>query len=242
MLKGQKVPRAKKGVQSKPLDLKGSNFRCLRGVSELTVHKLLLEVSEEKLSLQEIAVQCADAKVLSKIQLGFIKATNCASWEDALQKFPMFTTAEKLEPFKCLDFSSSTLPEQFMMFCRSALNYSPEEDNDAVAVNLKEDDNLFVIEHQSSIGLFWKTDVFTVNSDNMNRIFEKVSYPLFASYLLLSISSRHLLYDLFFQTMRLCDSSLHFSGYALYIFDIPDGQTSEHWNTRVSHYNTLECV
>ena len=168
-LKGQKVPRAKKGVTSKPLDLKGSNFRCLRGIPESSVEQFLLEVSNCSISLQELAIQCADVKILCKIQQGFMKVTNCATWEDATQKFPDFTTAEKLEPFKRLNFSSNTLPEQFMTFCRSAMS-STACASDSVAV----DDTIFVIQQKSCLGIFWKTDIFTVDSDNMTTMLEKV--------------------------------------------------------------------
>lgn len=174
-LKGQKVPRSKKNVQSSPLDLRGSNFRCLRGVPENAVHELLTEVKERKLTLQELSSECQSVKQLAKIQVGFMKATNCNSWEEAQEQFPEFTTSEKLEPFKRLSFTGSTLPEQFMTFCRAAMNYHKGA-KDPNSTDMKEADNLFVIQHQSHLGVFWKIDVFAVNGDNLSNVMEKVCY------------------------------------------------------------------
>ena len=170
-LKGQKVPRSKKNVQSSPLDLKGSNFRCLRGVPENSVHELLTEVKEGKLTLQELSSECHSIKQLAKIQVGFMKATNSNSWEEAQEQFPEFTTSEKLEPFKRLSFTGSTLPEQFMTFCRAAMKYQKGSKDPTDA---KEADNMFVIQHQSHLGVFWKMDIFAVNGDNLSKVLEKV--------------------------------------------------------------------
>ena len=172
-LKGQKVPRSKKNVQSKPLDMRGSNFRCLRGVPENTVHKLLVEVKEGKLTLQELSTQCQAIKQLSKIQVGFMKATNCQSWEEALDNYPAFTTPEKLEPFKKLNFSGNTLPDSFMVFCRVAMSSCKSAAGDS---NMGEDDDLFVLQHQAQIGIFWKQDVLSVNGESLDAMFDKVEY------------------------------------------------------------------
>lgn len=44
-LKSQTVPRSKKGTTAKQLDLKGSQFKCLRGVELSDVQRLLTELS-----------------------------------------------------------------------------------------------------------------------------------------------------------------------------------------------------
>jgi hypothetical protein len=64
------------------------------GVTESDVIQFLLEVNEGKSSLQELSAQCADVKILSKIQQSFVNATNCNSWEEAKERSPNFTTAE----------------------------------------------------------------------------------------------------------------------------------------------------
>ena len=43
-LKSRIVPRSEKGTVTKKLDLKGSQFKCLKGVEMSEVRRLLLEV------------------------------------------------------------------------------------------------------------------------------------------------------------------------------------------------------
>ena len=174
-IKGQKVPRSKKNVHSKPLDLKGSNFRCLRGVPEEAVYKLLLDVRDKKLSLQELSSQCQSIKQLSRIQSAFVKATNCHSWEEAVQKYPEFTTVEQLEPFKKLYFMGSTLPEAFMKYCQTAIT-TPQAANKSASI-ITEDDRIFVIKHDSRLGIMWQTDAFLVNGENLDKVLKQVSFP-----------------------------------------------------------------
>ena len=57
-LKSQHVPRSKKGTLVKPPDLKGSKFKCLRGIFDDDVLRLLQELSEEKNSLVEMISEC----------------------------------------------------------------------------------------------------------------------------------------------------------------------------------------
>ena len=119
-LKGQHVPRSKKGTVAKPPDLKGSKLKCLRGVGEDVVCRLLEELSEGKLTLLEMSTECSSIKQLQKVQSAFIKGTNCTSWDDAKEKHPLFTTAEQLEPFKNMHFSSNKLPDSFLKFYHRA--------------------------------------------------------------------------------------------------------------------------
>ena len=66
-----------------------------------------------------------------------MKVTNIDGWEQAREKFPSFTT-EKLEPFKKLNFSGKTVPQQFMQFSQQAMKQittntstiTPEERDD----------------------------------------------------------------------------------------------------------------
>ena len=81
----------------------------------------MYELNEGQISLKEAAVLCNNIKQLKHIQLSFMKITNCENWCESQERFPQFTTAGKLEPFKKLSFSNSTVPEQFMRFCKEAL-------------------------------------------------------------------------------------------------------------------------
>ena len=103
-LKGQKLPKSKK-TPPKPLHLKGSNFKCLRGIEPSVAESLLSEVVDGQLSFSELPIQCQAIKQLGKIQAAFIKATNCETWDEAQDKFSYFATSEKLEPFKKLNFA-----------------------------------------------------------------------------------------------------------------------------------------
>lgn len=71
------------------------------------VHDILQEVSHKECSFKEAITKCNDVKLLQKIQTAFIKATNCESWDETVEKYPSFTTAEKLEAFKNLDILSA---------------------------------------------------------------------------------------------------------------------------------------
>ncbi len=48
-LKGQHVPRSKKGTLAKPPHLKGSKFKCLRGIDGEEVCRLLRELQERSI-------------------------------------------------------------------------------------------------------------------------------------------------------------------------------------------------
>ena len=126
-LKGQRVVKSK-NKDSKPLDLKGSNFKCLRGMEYATVEDLLQRVSDGKLSMSELGSQCIEIKQLNKIRACFVKGTNSESWKEALQQYPSFTSSEQLLSFKRLSFNSPKLPDEFMKFCRMAVN-SKTRDN-----------------------------------------------------------------------------------------------------------------
>ena len=170
LLKGQKLPRSKKSP-SKALELKGSNLKCLRGIETSTAHSLLKEVSEGSLSFTELQSQCQTVKQLCKIQAAFMKATHCETWDDACKKYPNFTTIDKLEPFKKLNFSVPTIPEEFMKFCQVAQNYVSDHED---ITKIHHDDNIFLLQHKSAIGLFYQINVLNISTDTLNEIFEKV--------------------------------------------------------------------
>ena len=160
-LKAQQVPRCKKGTVAKPLDLKGSQFKCLRGIDLPDVHRLLDEVKSNTISLKEMSSECMSIKQIQKVQLAFIRGTNTHNWSEACEQFPVYTTAEQLEPFKKLDFSGKTLPPTFLKFCQRALQAAKD-------VSLPSDqhqDDLFCIHHGDATAIFWKAKVQSVTAD-----------------------------------------------------------------------------
>lgn len=175
LLKGQKLPRSKK-LMSKVLELKGSNFKCLRGIEPSVVESLLTEMSEGKLSFSELLGQCQTIKQLGKIQAAFTKATNCESWDEACEKYTQFTSSEKLEPFKKLNFSNPTIPEEFMKYCQLAMK---KQGDDIGATRSYDGDTIFVLDHSSAVGLFWKSDVLSISAESLDVVFKNVTKPLY---------------------------------------------------------------
>ena len=145
-LKGQAVSRSNKGIDS-VLDLKGSTFKPFRNLDFDVIHQLLTEVNEKKASIKEAVVKCQDIKALQKIQAAFVKFMNCEDWDEATERFPDFATAEKLEPFKNLDFSNSTrLPDRFLNFCQQA------KEIESIPCGHQEHDGYFAIFHRGFCG------------------------------------------------------------------------------------------
>ena len=166
-LKGQHIPRSKKGTLAKPPDLKGSKFKCLRGIVEDVVCSLLMEVAEAKISPTEMNSECISIKQLNKVQSAFIKGTNSSSWAEAQEKYPNFATAEQLEPFKKLNFSTK-LPEQFLKFCQRVMHTGGESDSS----NCSDTDSIFCMSVNTSIGIFWKEDTMLMNPSKVQTVFQ----------------------------------------------------------------------
>lgn len=117
MLRESLKGNAKSKKSTTSLDLKGSKFKPLRGISEDIVSELLQHLYQKKISIVEMAQECTSRKQLQKVQSAFVKGTNCSSWDEAVSRYPSFATAEQLEPFKALNFSTK-LPEVFLKFCQ----------------------------------------------------------------------------------------------------------------------------
>lgn len=165
-LKGQHIPRSKKGTLAKPPDLKGSKFKGLRGVADDVVCHLLREVADEDITLDEMSSECTAIKQIQKVQSAFIKGTNSCSWAEAKEKYPSFARAEQLEPFKKLNFSSK-LPEQFLKFCQRAMRARTESDADC-----GDTDTIFYTTTNDCIGIFWREDTLLVNPTKIQSLFQ----------------------------------------------------------------------
>ena len=169
-LKGQHVPRSKKGTMAKPPDLKGSQFKGLRGMDSTTVERLLKEVESLKITLKELAAECSTVKALAKVQAAFVKGTNCQNWHEATAKYPEFCTSEQLEPFTKLSFPSNTLPDRFLRFCQRATqprhtvtNYSTD---DVFCVTSSSDN--------SNCCIFWREKCLKVSPSTLRNVFEGI--------------------------------------------------------------------
>jgi len=180
-LKDQSISRSKKGINSIP-DLKGSTFKSFRGLDPSVVHQLLTEISSKKCSLREATVQCDDIKALQKVQGAFVKVTNCTSWEDAVNKHPNFTTPQKLEPFKKLDFTKTKLPEKFLWFCKQIKDTVSIPAAVDETISQEEYDDYFLISHQTSLGLLWKQNALDINPDNFQKSLKLMNVHSFGGF------------------------------------------------------------
>ena len=164
-LKNQVVSRSKKGINSFP-DLKGSTFKPFRGLDANTVHELLQQIQRKDSSIKEALSQCNDIKALQKIQVSFVKATNADNWEDAVAKYPKFTTPHKLEPFKTLNFNDpKKVPPQFLKFCQQAMVNSQASTNNNNDDGEKDEDDIFQIEVNGVKGIIWKHIPSSINPE-----------------------------------------------------------------------------
>ena len=193
-LKSQIVPRSKKGTVTKKLDLKGSQFKCLRGVEMSEVRRLLLEVSDSVISLKEMSSECIAIKHLHKVQAAFVQGTNCTDWNEAREKFPKYTTAEQLEPYKKLDYSGKTLPGMFLKFCQRVLAENQEKTSHTPCADELQTDDSFFVNHLGYWAIFWKMNIKLVTPDK------------------------------FMSMLKSASDSLSFPGFSLGIFDMTNGK------------------
>ena len=122
--------------------------------------------------------QCADIKKLHKIQQAFAKGVNLETWEEAVEAYPRFATAEKLEPFKHLNFSKADIPPQFLNYCQ----YITGSDN-ADPCDISADD-FFSFNNSGAIGIFWKNSVSNISVDTIDTIFATAQVKKFSGFTL----------------------------------------------------------
>ena len=175
LLKGQRVVKART-KDSKPLDLKGSNFKCLRGIEQSTVEKLLQSVSDGKLSMSELGTKCIEIKQLNKIKTCFVKGTNSETSIDASQKYPSFTTSEQLLSFKRLSFNSPKIPDEFMKFCRAAVDSESRVSSPLATVD---NDKMLMLTQNNCCGMIWQTELAKINPGTLNEVLRSVSMTNF---------------------------------------------------------------
>ena len=84
-VKGQNCPR---GSVGKKLDLKGCNFKPMRGLDMSTIASLMERMTEE-LSKAEMTKECKKRKTLRELQKALVDETGVKTWEEA-EKFPEF--------------------------------------------------------------------------------------------------------------------------------------------------------
>jgi len=171
--------KAKKGTT--PKMILGSTFKAFRGMDMETVHKLLYDVVNPatNTTLKGAVKKCQDIKALQKVQTAFIQTTKCGNWDAAVQLYPMFTTAEKLEPFKNLNFSDSNkVPKKFFSFCQHVMSANSDEFCDGQI----EQDGHFQILHNTEFGVMWKTSMDKVDPHTVKNALTLANVTRFSGF------------------------------------------------------------
>ena len=110
--------------------------------------------------------------VYTKIQAGFVKATNSNSWEEAITKYVDFASSEKLEQFQKLNFNLPQLPTEFIKYCQLAISSKRVKKRDSSLGNEK----LFVAHNNTQCtGVIKKEDFMTLSVVTLNDVLHEVS-------------------------------------------------------------------
>ena len=66
-------------------------------------------------------ISCHNPFMIIAVRKAFVRCTCSQNWEDAVSRFPMFTSEDRLSKFTALNFKQG-IPDQFRAYCQSALN------------------------------------------------------------------------------------------------------------------------
>lgn len=120
-MKDQKLSRAsRKNISFCKLDLKGVNFKPLRGLELEERKALLMQLESKEISFVELATICRNKKRLKEVQQQFMMYLNLKSWQEAKIEYPEHSKDELLKPFMGLSFKKGNLPPCFTAFCQQA--------------------------------------------------------------------------------------------------------------------------
>ena len=89
----------KKGSLGSKIDLKGNNFKPMRGLEVDVLKDMLLRVQNKEISIGEMSKEAKMIKQLKEVQKSFVQKTGALTWEQAQADYPEFTTAEALDEF-----------------------------------------------------------------------------------------------------------------------------------------------
>lgn len=95
------VSQAKKlmcGAMQQP-NLVASKFKCIRGLDTDSLKALLAKVADGEMSFAEMKLRAMEIKNIAALKTEFVKKAGCESWEEALERFPDFTSEELLQQF-----------------------------------------------------------------------------------------------------------------------------------------------
>ena len=84
---------------------------------------LLQKVTNKQITLNDLKTLSAQRKTILTLRSTFAKSTNCASWEEAKEKFPLYASDTQLSKFQDCDLKK-VIPRRFEEFCLRAKNSS----------------------------------------------------------------------------------------------------------------------
>lgn len=109
----------------------------LRGLDEESVHDLLQNVKDKKLSLMKLNETCWELKKLQALRKLFVKEISSTSWEEAVAKFPHFTTDDQLKQFLNITIKNDATPSSFLHQALKSLTTSTEGNTSTFLLPLK---------------------------------------------------------------------------------------------------------
>ena len=91
--------------------------------------EVLGAVVKKEISLTELKEEAGKHRDQLQIRKAFCRSTN-STWEEALQRFPHHTRADRLYQFLRLNFRNN-IPEAFRSYCQAALQSEEQSVNSA---------------------------------------------------------------------------------------------------------------
>ena len=116
-LKNQKL--TKKQCISKP-EFKQQYIQPIQSLPSDFQTEQLQKVLDNEIRIADLKEIAGKYRSMETIKKAFKNCTNVSSWEEARERFPRHTTAERLDSFTHLSFKDN-VPEAFVSFCQAAL-------------------------------------------------------------------------------------------------------------------------
>lgn len=82
---------------------------------------MLCKTANKQLKLKDLNSACKGLKKIEAVKAIFVKQCDVQSWEEALQKFPIFTNEKQLEQFTDKPITTETPPPGLIRLCKKAL-------------------------------------------------------------------------------------------------------------------------
>ena len=117
-LKNQKLNR--KHFVSSP-EFKQHLLQPLHNLEPEFQRSVLQRVLDEELTLVEMKTCAAEFRNISIIKSAFLRLTSSNSWSEAEEKFPAYTSVDRLSQFSGLNFKNN-IPDTFRTYCQAALD------------------------------------------------------------------------------------------------------------------------